>query len=179
MLGIFTASVAVFMVFARMRYPLVPMLLPFAGYALAELPSLLRGRRLGSLAWAAGAFVVVGMLCNFPLLEEERFKATSYTNLGALMLIHARPVEAETYLTHAETIQAEHPDLQYNLAVLRVRQDRMEEAEVHLRRMLVLEEEDFRGHMLLASVLRHMGRQDEARVHRRRAHELDPYRETR
>ena len=179
MLAIFTASVAIFMVFARMRYPLVPMLLPFAGYALVELPSLLRGRRLGSLAGAVGAFVIVGLLCNLPLLEEERFTATSYTNLGALMLNHARPAEAETYLTRAETIQPEHSDLQYNLAVLRVRQDRMEEAEVHLRRMLALEEEDFRGHMLLATVLKHMDRRDEARVHRRRAHELDPYRETR
>ena len=95
------------------------------------------------------------------------------------MLNRARPVEAERYLLRAEQVQPDHPDLQYGLAVLRVRQERMEDAESHLRHMLALEDEDFRGHMLLASVLKEMGRRDEARRHRRRAHELDPYRDSR
>ncbi len=179
MMLIFTASVALFMVFARMRYPLVPMLLPFAGYALREVPARLRERSHAALAWAAGAVLIVGLLCNYPLLEEERFAATAYTNLGATMLSRARPDEAEAFLVRAESIQPDHADLQYNLAVLRVRQERMAEAEVHLRHMIALKDEDFRGHMLLASVLKHMGRKDEARRHRRRADELDPYRDLR
>ena len=48
LMAVFTASVALFMVFARMRYPLVPLLLPFAGLARAgRTPD--ETRRVGSV----------------------------------------------------------------------------------------------------------------------------------
>lgn len=172
--AVFTASVAVFMVFARMRYPLVPLLLPFAGLALVRVPSLWREEKLRPLALAASALLAMAFLCHLELVDEERFQVTAYTNLGGIMMNRDRLVEAEHYLEKAEALGEREPGLQFHLAALRFRQERLPEAEVHLRLLLELAETDFRGHRLLAAVLRRQGREAEARPHRRRAAELTP-----
>jgi tetratricopeptide (TPR) repeat protein len=172
--AVFSASVALFMVFARMRYPLVPLMLPFAGFALVRAPGLWREGALRPLALGAVALIAVTFLCQLQLVEEERFKVTAYTNLGGIMLSHDRLDEAESYLEKAQALFEREVSLQFHLASLRARQQRLGEAEAHLRLMLEIEETDFRGHRLLAAVLQRQGREAEAERHRRRARELSP-----
>ena len=172
--SVFSASVVLFMVFARMRYPLVPLLLPFAGLALVRVPALWRDNALRPLTWGAVALLTVALVCQLRLVDEERFQVSAYTNLGGIMMSNDRLEEAERYLEKAESLGEREPSLQFHLGALRFRQKRLPEAEGHLRLLLELDEGDFRGHRLLAAVLRRQGREAEARPHRRRAAELDP-----
>jgi hypothetical protein len=174
LIAVFSASVALFMVFARMRYPLVPLLLPFAGYALVRAPTLWREEALGLLTWGGAALLATAIVCNVDLVEEERFQITAYTNLGGIMMGADRLEEAERYLERAESLGDREVSLQFHLATLRARQARLPEAEAHLRIMLELAPEDFRAHRLLAAVLRRQGREAEAVPHRVRAAELSP-----
>ena len=170
----FSFAVALFMVFGRMRFPLVPLLVPLAGYALVTVPQAFRDGNQKLVAMAAAVAGVVALLAQLPLLDEDALRANGYANLGVIMLNESRPEEAELYLEKAEAIYSEQSDLQYALGLLRARQRRFDVAEEHLRRMIRLEESDHRGHRLLATVLKEQGRMEEAWKHHVRGQELDP-----
>lgn len=173
---VFSASVALFMVFARMRYPLVPMLLPLAGYAVATTLGGLRARRLEPNGGALIAFAVAGILANLPLLPEDDFKSAGYTNIAGALLQEREWDRAETFLDKAQQLNAENPNLDFNYAVLHVNRGDPVQAERRVRSMLETSPGDPRGHQLLAMILTELGREDEARSHRIEARRLDPSR---
>jgi 4-amino-4-deoxy-L-arabinose transferase-like glycosyltransferase len=175
--GVYALGVALFLVAARFRFPLVPLLLPFVGLALARTGAVLRERRFEALALPGVALLFGAGLSNLTLLDPAPFRASAYANLGGALL-HDRDLEgAERLLTRAEAIYAGDAFVQFDLGVLRLQQGRLDESERHLRRAIALEPNDFRGHRVLARVLERQGRPEEARSHRRRARRLDPDRD--
>jgi 4-amino-4-deoxy-L-arabinose transferase-like glycosyltransferase len=171
---VFAAAVAVFYVWGRYRFPLVPLLTPFAGLAIARGGALLLRGQLDALTAPAISLVVAAMVSNLPLLEREHFQHIAWTNLGNIMIRHQRWDDAENYLLRAAAIREESADLQFHFGVLRMNQKRYPEAERHLRQMLSLAEGDYRGHRVLSQVLRAQGRGDESKQHLLRSVELDP-----
>jgi uncharacterized protein HemY len=89
------------------------------------------------------------------------------------MLDAQRLDEAETYLLRSAALFPDGPDIQYQLGLLRYRQQRDRAAEKHLRRA---DGSDARAHRLLVTVLERQGRAREAKAHRREAERLDPER---
>jgi tetratricopeptide (TPR) repeat protein len=171
---VFTAGVAIFLVLARFRFPLVPLLAPLAGAALAQGASLVRAREFRALAMPAVAMLLVALVCNFPLLEEQKLRAAAYQNLAGISLHAGELAEADAYYEKARTIHSGDPDLALGLAVLRQRQGRLDEAAVHAREMIELVGHDHRGHRALASILLKQGHLAEAQVQRQMARKLDP-----
>ncbi len=172
--AVFSASVALFMVFARMRYPLVPILMPLAGCAVAGGIASLRARDVDALGVPLLALATAGLLANLPLLPEAQFRSNGYTNIAGVLLQQQAWDEAEVYLDRARTLESENANLDFNYAVLRLNQGDAKRAEAHLRAMLEVSPGDPRGHELLASILARAGRHDEAREHRLEARRLDP-----
>ena len=92
------AAVAAFFILARYRFPLVPVLTPFAaagvvglwrwrageaggtGDGVASIDSSARGVR-----WALLAGVVAAVVCNWPIHDEGRLNALAQMNLGVAM----------------------------------------------------------------------------------------------
>jgi tetratricopeptide (TPR) repeat protein len=177
--AVFSASVALFMVFARMRYPLVPILLPLAGFALVAAIRSIRQLDADALGGPLVAFAVAGILANLPLLAEDQFRSTGYTNIAGVLLQQREWDQAEAYLEKARTLDAENANLDFNFAVLRLNQGQLIEAEDHVRSMMEVSPGDPRGHQLLAIILTDLGREDEARAHRAEARRLDPSRSLR
>lgn len=171
--GLFAASVAAFYVMARYRAPVVPLLLPLAGYALARGPGLWR-EDPARLARAGAAGLAVFAIASLPLVDPLPYRMGTLLNMGIVRFEQGRHAEAEDYYRRALAAHEASADLHFHLAALRVAQDRLPEAEQHLRRMLEIDDRDFRGHSLLVSVLRRLGRHEEAGVHRRRAAALNP-----
>lgn len=176
---LFTGAVAVFYVWARYRFPLVPLLLPFAGLALARACALARTRDWRRLAAPAAALALGAALSNLPLFDREILSQTAWVNLGNAMLRNGRLAAADDYLERARSIPHESADLHFHLAALRLKQDRRHEAESHLRRMLELDETDYRGHRLLGQLLRDRGEREQANRHLRESVRLDPQRRRR
>jgi 4-amino-4-deoxy-L-arabinose transferase-like glycosyltransferase len=171
---VYSGAVALFLVAARFRFPLVPFLLPFAALALVQGVRSVREGRATALRGPLVAFLVAAGLCNLPLLDTRALRATSYANFGAIRLRERRLPEAERYLEKAASLHPADPDLQFDLGVLRSEQGRLAEAETHLRRALRMAPDDFRTHRVLAGILQQRGRPEEARRHRRIAARLDP-----
>jgi tetratricopeptide (TPR) repeat protein len=172
----FTAAVAVFYVWARYRFPLVPLLVPFAALAGVRGLELARQSEWRRLVWPGIVLILGAAVANLPLLDREALSQAAWVNLGNIMIRERRLEEAEIYLDRAVTIDHESAGLHFHLAVLRFRQDRMPEAEPSLRRMLELDPADFRGHRMLAQLLRADGRHKEAKHHLKESVRLDPER---
>lgn len=171
---VYTASVALFITFARFRFPLVPMLVPLAALAVVRAGELFWAGRPRELVTPGLCLLIAAALCNLPLLDEERFLLASHVNLGGIMLNHDRPAQAEPHLQRAFEIDSENPDLLFHMGVLRYKQGRLAEAERHLLKMCELRKGDHRGHRLLARIYRQTGRRREAIREARIAFELDP-----
>src|SRR5262249_50871927 len=62
------ASVVMFYVFARYRYPLVPLLILFAAAGVVALPAVIRSRQLTGGAWTLAAVAAAAVFCNWPML---------------------------------------------------------------------------------------------------------------
>lgn len=171
---VYTASVALFMTFARFRYPLVPLLMPLVGLGVARAGRAVASRTWGELLAPATAFVLVFAFTGIELIDAEAMKVTSYTNLGGIMLEAKRLDEAEGYLARALEARPENADLQLHMAVLRHEQGREDDALRHLAEMRRLAPDDFRSWVLQARVLEAQGRPEQARRARQRARALDP-----
>ena len=172
--AVFASSVVIFYVWSRYRFPLVPLLIPFAALALVRGLALFRNRAWHQLWNPGAALVLAAVVANYPLVDEARYRVTGYANLGNIMLQQERYDEAEPYLLRAASFNADSPDLQFHLAVLRFHQRRLADSEEHLKRMLELDETDFRGHRMMALVLRRQGRMEESRKYRLEGLRLNP-----
>ncbi|MFH1725975.1 MAG: tetratricopeptide repeat protein [Elusimicrobiota bacterium] len=95
--GGYALSVVLFYVTSRYRLPVVPFLLPFAAYALADGFGTVREKRWRSTLWRGLLFGCVYICCHVTLFEETRLYAREYVNMGNF-LIESRPGRAwQTY----------------------------------------------------------------------------------
>ncbi len=170
--GVFAASVVLTYVFARYRYPLVPLLVPFAGLGVAGTLAQLRRGEISALVVPAAAGAVVYLATGLPIVNEAPMRATSFYNLGAVLLERGRTDEAEQFLRRAEALFPDSAQLQLQLALLRWERGRLGEAEQHLRHAVSLAPRDAQVHAFLARVLEERGQTDAARRHRAKARQL-------
>ncbi len=202
MAATYAASTIAFYVFARYRYPLVPILMVFAAAGVVYLPRL--WSRRAALATAA----VAALAANWPMLSSTQMRAITETNLGVALFESGRQPEAQARYRDALVTDADHapaynnlgvalrsqgqlaeaiavyeeglrrrgdyPDLHYNLGNALVEAGRLPEAETTLRRAAELRPDWAAAHHSLASVLASQGRVREGLEHLRRAVALAP-----
>lgn len=103
---IFLASTTAFFVLARYRYPLVPLMLPFAAVAAVEIARRVHAREFNSLRYGIAAALIIAIPANWPTPFPARAElATSYTNAGISLAGAGEPDAAETYLKKALEIE--------------------------------------------------------------------------
>jgi len=132
------ASVAVFYVFGRYRYPLVPLLTLFAGAGIVESYRLCRQQAWRALAPTAILALAIALLINWPLQKESGAGAAGYNNLANALAKQGKVVEA---IQAAEQALKLRPDLEiahYNLGNLYVRAGRFDLAQRHFEEALRL-----------------------------------------
>jgi len=78
-------AIAAFYLFARYRFPLVPLIILFAAAGIVELVCAFRDQRIARIAAAAAAVTVAAVACNWPLVDAARLDAMSYSNLGTVL----------------------------------------------------------------------------------------------
>ncbi|MBX3421627.1 MAG: tetratricopeptide repeat protein [Pirellulaceae bacterium] len=117
-IGILAASVAIFFVFARYRYPLVPIMLLLAGAAVAALPQIISDVRHGGLTRRWAAVLIAALLIAVPLnwpLPQYRDDAIAYANYGKELIDQGDLELAETALRQAIFLEPTVAGPQYNL----------------------------------------------------------------
>ncbi|MDG2050362.1 MAG: glycosyltransferase family 39 protein [Myxococcota bacterium] len=170
----FAMSVVVFFVFARYRYPLVPLLLPVSAFGFVELVRRVQARDLSGLVAPGIVFILALAVCNIQLMNVDRLRSTSSANLGVIAMRNGELAQAEHYLERAEEYNPESADVWFQLAALRYEQQRLEDAKFYLFRLIQREEKDHRPHLMLALIFRKQGQPLMAQRHRIAAKRLAP-----
>jgi tetratricopeptide (TPR) repeat protein len=172
----FAAAVIVFYVFARYRYPLVPIVGLFAAAGAVELFERLRRRTpeaLRELGVGAALALPVAVACNWPLPELYSDEA-SYLNLGTALMDLGRARDAVGPLERAVAIRPGFSATYNNLGLAKAALGEHEAARAHFQRALELSPDLAAAHVNLAQSLAKLGERSQAMDHARRALALDP-----
>jgi tetratricopeptide (TPR) repeat protein len=128
----YALSVVMFFVFARYRYPLVPLLVLFAGAGILNLHRLKNVRVLAVIA-------VLLVAVNIPLLSPTLMQAITENNLGTALQEQRRYDEAIRHHELAIAIEPGYAPAYNNLGAALRRTGRVEEAIASYRKALALQ----------------------------------------
>ncbi len=158
-LGGMAATVALFYVMARYRFPLVPVLAMFGGAGLAALARELRGRDLVA-ALACAALAAVGSNAFF----HERPDPT-YANVGAELLRSGQTEKAIPLLERAITTAPDHEPAYFALGVALDQIGHKDRALEQFKIAVDIAPDDFNAQSALALALADAGRHEDALRH--------------
>ncbi|HMF96335.1 MAG TPA: tetratricopeptide repeat protein, partial [Vicinamibacterales bacterium] len=170
----YAASVVAFYVFARYRYPLVPMLMVFAGAGVTGGRVWVAGERRERVAWAAAALAAIAIVCNWPLLSTTLMRAVTESNLAVALQADGRVDEAVTHYERAVTLRPDYAPAYNNLGTALRAKGRLSDAVAAYERAISLRAEYPEAHYNLANVLTDEGKATEASQHFRVALQAMP-----
>jgi len=176
MLVAYAASVVLFYVFARYRYPLVPFLILFAAAGLAGLLPLTKNAKAAkhakanlslrssrslrsSMVWLA-IVAVFAVFANWPILSADMNRAVTEHNLGAALQSEGRYDEAIAHYRRAITIRSDYAPAYNNLASSLNSKGQTDDAIATYEQALRLQPEYPEAHYNLANALLAEGKRD-------------------
>jgi tetratricopeptide (TPR) repeat protein len=133
MLAAFAGSVALFYIFGRYRFPLVPLLTLFAGAGVVHGYDLFKEKRSRELVECAVALLVVGSVVWWPVVGKPGPSAPGYTYLANGYAKEGLTVEAIRSAQEALKIDPTYGVAHYNLANLYAESGRLDDAVQHYR----------------------------------------------
>jgi tetratricopeptide (TPR) repeat protein len=169
------ASVALFYVFARYRYTLVPVVMPLAAAgAIAIYGALRRGRRGGAdAAKLAVAAILAALLSDWPLPDTGSVGLTHYS-VGAALLDAGDLAQAEAELELAVSELPNFAPAHARLGVVLRMRGEFARALASYERALQIDPSFVGAHTGRGITLEGLGRSDDAAQSYRRALQLDP-----
>lgn len=158
----YAASVVLFYVFARYRYPLVPVLMLFAAAGMIEARRFFREAGARRLAAALAAVAGLAAASRWPLLSPDLMRAITENNLATALREAGRLEEAEAHYRRALAISPHYAAAHSNLGALLRATGRVEEAISHYREALRLQPDHPTARYNLGNALLAEGRPLEA-----------------
>ncbi|MCH8146428.1 MAG: tetratricopeptide repeat protein [Planctomycetes bacterium] len=156
-------------VLARYRYPLVPLLIPFAAVGLKEMYTCIRKRRADLMGKRVVILGVVALLTNVPVHDETRLNALSYMNLGVATARSGDLSAATDYFRQAVAGHPSSAEANNNLAQALALQGRFAESLGHYEAALRSDPSLIGVEYNLGVALESLGRDGDALDHYRKA----------
>ena len=169
-------STALFYVFGRYRFPMVPLLALFAGAGLTELFVRLKKRALSQLLASGGVLLFSAVLVHWPVFGEAGPSPAAYNNLGNALAKQGRMAEAQESYERALRIEPTDAAAHYNLANLRALQGDLDRAARHYQEAVRISPDFAEAHNNLGNVLLSRGEVGDALLQFRKALEISPNR---
>lgn len=170
----FAASVALFFVFGRYRFPLVPLLALFAAAAIVEVISLCKRYQYKKLASYAGMFLSAAVLVHWPVVGRPGPSASGYTYLANGYAKQGKIDEAIENAQAALQVDSTYGVAHFNLANMYVEKRRLNDAIAHYREALKVYPRYIEAHGNLGRALAMAGRLPEAAEQYRAALNVQP-----
>ena len=158
----YAATLLVFYVVARYRYPLIPFAVLFAAAGAAALPSLIRSASRQRQAVAAAMVTILAALTMWPVLDADVMRAVTETNLGAALQAQGRLADAAHHYERATVIRPDYFPAHNNLGVVRRAEGNLDQAVAAYRRVLQIRPNDPNAQHNLATALLEQGNAREA-----------------
>lgn len=125
-------SVAIFYVFGRYRFPVVPFLALFAGAGLIGLTTLCNKRAYRPLVATVGVFLASALYVNWPIYGIRGPGAGGYNNLSNAFFKQGKVGEAVQMALRAIELRPDYGVAHFNLGNLYARQSKLDLAQHHL-----------------------------------------------
>lgn len=109
MSAFYAVSVVLFYVFARYRFPLVPLLILIAAAGLSRFREWFRSARTSQVAWCLLTAVFVAVFCNWPIVSKTQMRSITYLNTGEALLERGSNQQALVMLRKAVELSPEFP----------------------------------------------------------------------
>jgi len=153
----YAASVVMFFVFARYRYPLVPFLLLLAAAGVAGAMSFWRTASARQRAAAIAVTAVTAVFANWPLLSPQLMMAITENNLGTALQDVKRYDEAVIHHQRAAALQPDYAPAYNNLGAALRAAGRLDEAVAQYQKALALKPDFGNASYNLANALLERG----------------------
>ncbi len=154
----FMIGVVGFFVFARYRFPLVPVLILFAAAGVTDWWWYRRKTSRAKLAACVTSLIAVAVFCNWSLLDTASMQATTHSNTGNQLAVHGQFDEAVLEYERALRLDADHALAHNNLAAVQMRRGEIHDAIAHLERALSIKPDYPTAHQNLNKARRQLGR---------------------
>ncbi len=174
MLFAYAGSVVVFYVFARYRFPLVPLLMLFAAAGVVAGPTLVRASSPSRRALIAATAAAVAVFANWPVLSSAMMQAVTENNLAAALQEEGRLDEAIAHYRRSATFRQDYAPAYNNMGTALRAKGLPDEAVAAYQQALERMPDYPDAHYNLANVLMEQNRADEAAVHLRIASRFLP-----
>ena len=172
-LALITLAVAAFVVFARYRQPLVPVLVMFAAAGLVTGAGQLRQRSYRRLILPGVLAALTALAVNYPVHEHRRPVARSYSNHAVVLADQQRYDEALSELERAFALAPADVDTHFIAGSVLLELGRFDDALTQYTRARDGDSQYAAAHRGIGDALTGLGRLDEATEHYARAVELD------
>ena len=162
---VYVASVSLFYVMSRYRFPLVPLLIPFATSGLIQGFAYVRSSSRFPIAMALVTTATVAVFCNWPIVDKMRMYSVTQYNLGAHFEDEGKPDRAVRYYRRSLQYNPDDAAAHSNLGEIFLQQGKFAEATIHFQRAIRIRPGFSRAHFQLGSILAQQGELQEAAVH--------------
>jgi len=167
-------SVAVFYVFGRYRFPVIPILALFAGAGIVRLYEFAKAKRFGWLSGAAAVAILAWFVVRIPVMGAPGPTVAGYSNLARIFARTGKPDEAIANYQKALQIDPQNAVAHYNLGSLLGMRGNVEQSKLHLEQAVRFDPNYAEAHSNLGNVLLLLGNTKEASASYRKALELNP-----
>ena len=142
LVGMHLLSALVFYVMSRLRAPVIPFLLMFAGFTVASVVTWAKGRKYGRVAVAL--LVAALVFAGSSLIPAGRagYSSQAWTQQGNILLSARRAKEAREAFARAIEVNPDNPSARYSLLMLLASAGRSREAQEQYRHITRLARQD-------------------------------------
>ncbi|MGK2905034.1 MAG: TPR end-of-group domain-containing protein [Desulfuromonadales bacterium] len=158
----FAASVALFFVFARYRYPMTAALLLFAASGLTQIYRRLKQRHLKTLAVSVFVALLFAIVANRPIISRAEVEAPTHFNIGYELEKRNELDAAKVFYLQSVAIYGANTLAYNNLGMVAMKQNHQDEAIVHFNNAVKAKPDNWEARVNLGLVLWGMGRKSEA-----------------
>jgi tetratricopeptide (TPR) repeat protein len=167
-------AIAAFYVFARYRFPLVPLAVMFAGAGVIEFVQAARARQLGRSIAAVLAIAAVALAANLRINPEKRLDGIAYANVGAALAERGDIDAAMRFFQQAIEQSPQSPEPYYNIGVAYWLQGNTSLAMENLLQAKRLRPDLARVDFMLGAILEQEGNREDALRYYREALRVNP-----
>lgn len=151
-------SVAFFYVFARYRFPMIPLLALLAGAGIIEGMRLSQTKLVAPKIGALAVLVLAAGIVNSPAIGKPGPSAAGYNNLGNAFSKEGKIEEAVDSYHQALRLEPGYGVAHYNLGNLLAQQGNFKDAESHVAKAIEIDSLHAEAHNSLGNILARQGR---------------------